>query len=156
MVRFLERVFDPSVLSSDTTVTLHDRVSSDLGKKFAGAMSVESGDTGADLILRSGDGVTVIEVKTGDPDRRLPSSASAQMRKLAEQAKRMFENVGVKNVRPVLVTNYKMNETDKEELEKFGIKFISLAPTLSLYDADQLTREVANVAGLDESTETEK
>src|SRR5712675_1503388 len=90
MARFFEHVSTPPVLSSGTTVTLHDRVSSDLGQKFSRTLSVDSGDSGADLVILRGDNVTIVEVKTGDPDRSLPSSASAQMRHLAENARRVY------------------------------------------------------------------
>jgi hypothetical protein len=147
MVRFLERVFPPLVLSSGTTVTLHDRVSSDLGEKFSGMLVADSGESSADLVIRGRGGLAIVEVKTGDPDRSLPSSAAAQMRHLAENARRVYGAEA--QIIPVLVTNYKTTDIDKEELDKYGIKLVQLAANLSAYDPEKLSSEFAAVVGLD-------
>src|SRR5579872_1343319 len=88
-------------------VRLHERISEDLKNNFH-ELLIESDKSNfmPDVLIRSGDRVVVVEVKTGDPGQPLPSSANVQMLILKESASRSLEGA---EIVPVLVTNYKID-----------------------------------------------
>jgi hypothetical protein len=131
-------------MSESGARTLHQLVSGTLAKAFG---SSDLKIPGADATIRQGDRVAVIEVKTGDPDLPLPSSTSAQMLILADQARGLFGPDEVREVLPVLVTNYQISQTDRQELESQGIKIVPIASAGKLYNAANFSSEIANIVG---------
>lgn len=123
---------------------LHQRVSFDLAKHFKGCAL---GDAGADATIRQGRRLAVIEVKTGDPDLPVPSSTSAQLHLLSYEARRGVEGSGIQEILPVLVTNYRVTEADRKELEIDGIKVVTI-PSESGYKSDDFFKQFEAVVGL--------
>ncbi len=122
---------------------LHERVVLDLAQEFPGSRA----EIDADLVIRQGSRVAVVEVKTGNPELPLPSSTSSQMRLLAKRAS--HECYG-SQVFPVLVTNYRVTEVDRKELEAEvdGIKIVQIASVASLYKPQDFSRDFAEIVGL--------
>jgi hypothetical protein len=109
---------------------LHDSVLSVISGRFPDCEVSEVGRAARpDLVLRIGDKIAAVEVKTGDPELPLPSSTIAQMHLLTDSVKDGF---GGKAVTPVLVTNYLISESDELELKDAGIQVIHFEPQKSL------------------------
>jgi hypothetical protein len=123
--------------------SLHQRVSTDLAKSFKGCAL---GDSGADATIRQGGRLAVVEVKTGDPDLPLPSSTSAQLHLLAREASSNGQ-FGIQEIFPVLVTNYRVTDADRKELEIDGIKIVTI-PSEARYKPADLFKQFVEVAGL--------
>lgn len=131
-----------------SSTSLHERVRTGLVQGFKGSLSEDPmGLSNADLLIQQGGRVAVVEVKTGDPELPLPSSTTAQMVLLKQQARQRFPETEVQEVLPVLITNYNVSPNDEKELEGQGIKVLRIGPADS-YDAGKFSRQVANLAGL--------
>ncbi|MGA8271981.1 MAG: hypothetical protein WB919_10530 [Candidatus Sulfotelmatobacter sp.] len=103
----------------------------------------------ADVLIQQGGKVAVVEVKTGDPNLPLPSSTSAQMLLLQQQARSRFPKEEVQEVLPVLVTNYNVSPNAQKELEDQGIKVLRIDPAASKsYDFEKFSQQVASLTGL--------
>jgi len=122
---------------------LHERVTADLKKSFANAL-LEFGDDPfrADLVIRSGNRVGVIEIKTGDPELPLASSTNVQMLIMRDKVQKQFGEVV-----PILVTNYLLDETDRREMSAGGIKVIDIKE--SSYDSNAISKKLREI--LDDS-----
>jgi len=129
---------------SGVKTSLHQRVSLDLVKNFK---YCALGDSGADATIRQGPKLAVVEVKTGDPDLPLPSSTSAQMRLLTREAKRTFGVDGVE-ILPVLVTNYRISDADRSELETYDIRVVTI-PSASSYKTEDFFKAFVAAVGLE-------
>ena len=137
---------NPSKITSSSQtfygeVRLHERISEDLKNNFH-ELLIESDKSNfmPDVLIRSGDRVVVVEVKTGDPGQPLPSSANVQMLILKESASRSLEGA---EIVPVLVTNYKIDATDLKELTDGGIKVVPIQG--STYDSKALSSTLAEI-----------
>ena len=104
---------------------LSDNLLQRLTEKFPGAVkaNVAFGKSYADLVLERPEGVIVAEVKTGDPELPLPSSTVAQMDFFVQHAKTAYP--GCKII-PVVLTNYGVSESDKQVLDREGVKVVSV------------------------------
>jgi hypothetical protein len=132
-----------------STRHLGERIKDDLKKQFqhreltmdqiANREAIESNFI-PDLVIRHGDRVAVIQVKTGDPSLPLPSSANSQMLILKEQAARKLANV---EIVPVIITNYRIDEADRTELADSGIEILSVNGTA--YDSKLLSGKLKEV-----------
>jgi hypothetical protein len=138
------------MLRAGLKTNLHDRVQAGLANSFKGSLPDFSlGPSQADLIVQQGSRVAVFEVKTGDPKLPLPSSASAGMLLLQDQVRLRFPAGEVKEVLPVLVTNYSVSAEDQKELEEQGIAVVRLDSDVSgSFDFVKFSRQVANLTGL--------
>jgi len=134
-------------LNPEAATGLHEQIRLDLAKTFPVDLTTEEDNLGADLTIREGNRLAVIEVKTGDPDLPLPSSTLAQMGLLTERARKSV-NLGVSEILPVLVTNYNVSEADKNELDEAGIKLVCLE-SAGHYDPKVLSQQFAAIVGLE-------
>jgi hypothetical protein len=121
---------------------LHERLSKDLDGKFRDLAEYKTSEFTPDLVIRIDQRVAVIEIKTGDPTLPLPSSANAQMLILKDAA---VTSLGAVEVVPVLVTNYRIDDADREELENTGIKLIEIDGPK--YDSNTLFSKIEEVVG---------
>lgn len=141
-----------SDVSGQAGTSLRERVRARLAQGFRGSLSDVSSE--ADLLVHQGSRVAVFEVKTGDPDRPLPSSTSAQMLLLKRQILQKFPG---QEVVPVLVTNYKVSPEDQRELEDQDIKVVWIDPTSSSRsDSAKFSRDVASLTGLELTLEPQR
>lgn len=120
---------------------LHERISEDLRAKFRDRfVESKARDFAPDFVIRNDQRVAVIEIKTGDPSLPLPSSANTQMLILKDNAQ---TKLGFRDVVPVLVTNYLIDDADRKELEIGGIKVIIIQdPT---YDSKALSDKIEGI-----------
>jgi hypothetical protein len=118
---------------------LHERVTEDLKRNFANAL-LEFGtdEFRPDLVIRSGNYVAMVEIKTGDPELPLPSSANVQMLILKDKVQKQFGEVV-----PILVTNYVLDEADRREMSADGIKVIDIQG--STYDSKAVSEKLAEI-----------
>ena len=89
----------------------------------------------------------MVEVKTGDPELPLPSSAPSQMLLLQRQAREKFSGRALE-ITPVLVTNYKVSQDDEKELDDLGVKVVRIDPDSWGSDTGRFTQKLANLTGL--------
>lgn len=133
---------------SSSSASLHDRVRASLEKGFRKSLRSDE-DLGAftpDLLIHQGERVAVVEVKTGDPELPLPSSAPSQMLLLQRQAREKFSG-RAHEILPVLVTNYKVSEDDEKELDGLGVKVVRIASDSQGRDSDRFTEKLATLTG---------
>jgi hypothetical protein len=126
------------------TLRLHDRLSKDLAAKFPDLAEYKTYEFSPDLVIRIGQRIGVIEIKTGDPTLPLPSSANSQMLILKDDA---TTKLGTTEVVPVLVTNYRIDAADREELDNAGIKLIEIQSPQ--YDSASLFSKIQEVVESD-------
>ena len=128
--------------------TLHDRISTNIARSFRGSIPGYSlGANAADVLIRQGSKVYVVEVKTGDPGLPLPSSTASQMFLLKRQALKKFPDA--QEVLPIVITNYQVNQDDQKELEDQGIKVVRVDRSMpSSSDPGTFSRYVAKLTGL--------
>jgi len=139
-------ILGPGFSQSRSPSSLHERLRSDLAQGFQDSISdVALGSSAADLVIKQGEQVAVVEVKTGDPGLPLPSSTSAQMLMLTYQAREQFPG---KEVLPVLITNYRVSDDDEIELKQQGIKLVRVTGTDPEYGARRFSSHFAEVVGL--------
>ncbi len=151
------RTQDLRVPRSKTPTGLHDRIRLDLAQNFQSNLPLEEADeSGADLTIREGKRLAVVEVKTGDPDLPLPSSTLAQMGLLAARVRLKLAEIGATEILPVLVTNYNVSDADKTELDQAGIKLVPIESPASGYDAKAFSRKFATIVGLEPQDLLEK
>jgi hypothetical protein len=138
--------FGPGSSVGSVSPSLHERLRVDLAQGFKDAESdFALGSSAADLVIKQGKQVAIVEVKTGDPELPLPSSTSSQMRLLSYQARELFPE---KEVLPVLITNYRVSEDDEKEFKEQGIKLVSVAATPRLYNREKFSQTFADIVGL--------
>lgn len=120
---------------------LHERISEDLKMKFHDRfVECNARDFAPDFVIRNDQRIAVVEIKTGDPSLPLPSSANTQMLILKDNA---LTKLGFRDVVPVLVTNYLIDEADRKELEAGGIRVVSIQG--STYDPKALSDELEGI-----------
>ena|SRR3984893_2976533 len=138
--------FGPGSSPGSNRSSLHERLRLELAQAFQDSVSdVALGSSAADLVIKRGEQVAVVEVKTGDPGLPLPSSTSSQMLMLTYQARERFPG---KEVLPVLITNYRVSEDDEKELKQQGIKLVSVTATYPVYGPENLSSQFAEIVGL--------
>ena len=144
-----QNTFEPISLKSKAPTGFHDRIRLDLANFFQDYLPAEEADEhGADLTIREGNRLAVVEVKTGDPDLPLPSSTLAQMGLLAARVRSKLNETVDGEILPVLVTNYNVSANDKDELDQAGIKLVPIESP-SAYDATTFSQKFARIVGLD-------
>jgi hypothetical protein len=127
---------------------LHNRIRLDLANNFqADLPTEEADDPGADLTIREGNRLAVVEVKTGDPDLPLPSSTLAQMYLLTSRVRAKLAQVGASEILPVLVTNYLVSDADRAELDHAGIKVVPVESPAS-YNSKSFCQKFARIVGI--------
>ena len=90
-----------------------------VGETFIG----DEGNFTPDVVVRRGDKIVLVEVKTGNPDLPLPSSANSQMLIMKDKVRQKHTDL---EVVPVIVTNYKIDNADLNELSASGIKVVPI------------------------------
>jgi len=140
-------VFGPGSSQGNAPSSLHERLRLDLAQEFQDSDSdVALGSSAADLVIRRGKRVAVVEVKTGDPGLPLPSSTSSQMLLLSYQAREKFPD---KEVLPVLITNYRVSADDEKELKEQGVKLVTVTTaTYPMYGPRGFSSHFAEIVGL--------
>jgi len=124
----------------------HERISLDLAQNFhVDDQMIEP--SGADLAIREGSRVAVVEVKTGDPNLPLPSSTASQMRMYVADVQKKVDPAQEMEVFPVLVTNYQVSSADRQELADQGIKIVEISPAESLYDRNAFFNSFSSIVG---------
>ncbi|MGA2411406.1 MAG: hypothetical protein ABSG46_13580 [Candidatus Binataceae bacterium] len=122
--------------SGSANPRLHERITAGLMGAYPDALIEPGVDKfRADMVIRSGSRVAMIEIKTGDPESPLPSSANVQMLILKDRIQRQFMDVV-----PVLITNYRLDESDYEEMSASGIKVIDIEG--SVYDSKAVANKL--------------
>jgi hypothetical protein len=130
---------------------LHEKIIGSLIQGFGGAI-IEPTVQGIepDLLLRIGNKVVLIEVKTGDPTLPLPSSTASQMKLLAGEAQRFLAGQDLElELDSVLLTNYKIFPDQKAELLDGGIKVMDLPASL---EPNLLASELKRLLGTQQSS----
>lgn len=113
------------VRSSRPRPSLRDSIRENLSQKYQqSTYDYDLGPSAADLVIEQGDAVAIVDVKTGDPELSLPSSTSPRMRVLKDLAEKKF--IG-KTIIPVVVTNYRVGDSEKEQLAIDGVKLVALS-----------------------------
>jgi hypothetical protein len=108
-------------------LNLHDSVLTRLKEQFqAFTPDYVLGTSEADAVIEQGDKVAIVEVKTGDPEFSLPSSTSPRMRLLKDLAAATEQFKG-KTIIPVVVTNHRVGDAEKKQLDDAGIKLVPLS-----------------------------
>lgn len=139
-------ILGPGSSQGRSPSSLHERLRFGLAQDFQDSSSdVTLGSSAADLVIKQGAKVAVVEVKTGDPGLPLPSSTSAQMLMLTYQAQALFPG---KEVLPVLITNYLVSEDDETELGQQGIKLVRVTGADPEYGSRRFSNHFAEVVGL--------
>ena len=117
------------------------RIADDLRESFPDSLAQVNADGfRPDLVIRSGNRVAIIEIKTGDPELPLPSSANVRMLILRDKLRIMFGDVV-----PVIVTNYMLDDAERKEMMAGGIKVVDIQE--ATYDPKLLSGEVAKIFG---------
>jgi hypothetical protein len=104
------------------TLRLHERIGQDLKERFGGQIVEHKlPNFSPDCVIHNDDRIAVIDISTGDPTLPLPASANTRMLNLKDGAAKLgLPGVVV----PVLVTNYLIDDADRQELESGGIKIV--------------------------------
>ncbi len=131
-------------LKDKSGLSFHDQIAHGLAEVFSDA-KIEPSSI-ADVIIDQGERIVIVEVKTGDPDLPLPSSALAQMKLAVQDAQRKLEQRPLdKEVVPIIVTNYKVYPEQQQELKEDGITVVSLK---SSSDFAKVVSELTQATGL--------
>lgn len=129
--------------TSSVTRSLHDRLVDSLTTNFANFVVGPNGpDTGADILLRMGNKVVLVEVKAGDPGLPLPSSTLSQMKLLAQQTRNIL---GHQDLDSVVVTNHRVFPEQQAELAASGVKVMSVP---SSFDPATLASGIRDIVNL--------
>ena len=106
--------------------SLHNQITDVLSRKFAeGIVDYRFGEgrAVADFLVRDGNKVAIVEIKTGDPHFPLPSSTSSQLTEYVAEARRVFADPNTELI-PVVVTNYLVPDGLEEDLQASGVKLL--------------------------------
>jgi len=129
-----------ATLSEDALRTLY--------KMFPGTarLSVPLGDVGADLVVEDSSRVVIAEFKTGNPELPLPQSTVPQINRVIARAQSIYPG---QEIVPVVVTNYEVDPSIREALERAGARIVEFEPRKT--STRGLVSNIIREAGLQET-----
>jgi hypothetical protein len=128
--------------SRGTEKSFRDRILEVLAEQLGSSvLNAQPSQTAPDFCfqLPGMDHPAIVELKIGDPELPLPSSTLSQVRL-------MMESIRQTGVSPtaIVVTNYQVYPSQKEELESNGIKLVTVSPKAGMA---KIVEEIKSAAG---------